>query len=523
MDGNTMTLKTLDDAIHAGEKNLYELLIITSGGARKEQEEVLKDILSYAKDCEYGKKYGFSEIDDYENFKSRVPVTEFADYKDYIERMKLAEENVLFPGKASSFVVTTGTTGIPKYIPESSDGALVKSIVSRMRSFEWKRLIPDAEREERKYLPVVNAAVYEHTEGGIPAGSASGLTTRSKKKVTRKSIPDLLLTIPGLSRDAMDYLTMLFSMADREVAKLACNNVAHFNLLWNMVQEKADSLIEDIRNGTLSADLTDEDRKGLLEQWKSDPERADELKKLFDEKGQFVISDVWPHFEAVVCWIGGSVGRTAREFKSMFPEGTVFINWGYGASEGKFDVPVEKETAKGMLTLFGYFYEFLIPGEKGPVPLWEAEDDVPYELVITSYSGFYRYNMHDLVQLSTSDDGLRFITFLGKSSDSLQLPGRKIYSGEFLHYIEQYEQEQGIFFRLVQGKEEDGKLRILVESQEDDWDESGFEAWAGETFTKHAIPFAGVTRLEKGYRDSLFGKVMESGKSVNSTKIAVFI
>lgn len=523
MDGNIMTLKELDEAIRAGEKSLSELLILTGGEAEKEQKAVLKDILGYAKDCEYGKKYDFLDIDDYESFKSRVPVTEFADYKEYIERMKLAEEDVLFPGKANSFVVSTGTTGIPKYIPESNEGALVKSIVSRMRSYEWKRLIPDAEREERKYLPVVNAAVYEHTEGGIPAGSASGLTTRSKKKVTRKSIPDLLLTIPGLSRDAMDYLTMLFSMSDKEVAKLACNNVAHFNLLWNMVQEKADLLIADIRNGTLSAELTDEDRAALLEQWKSDPERADELKKLFDEKGRFEISDVWPHFEAVVCWIGGSVGRTAREFKSMFPEGTVFINWGYGASEGKFDVPVEKESVEGMLTLFGYFYEFLKPGEKEPVPLWEAEDETPYELVITSYSGFYRYNMHDLVQLSTSDDGFRFITFLGKSSDSLKLPGRNIFSGEFLHYIEQYEQEHGVFFRLVQGKEDEGRLRILVECQEDDWDEAGFEAWAREIFTKHSIPYAGVTRLEKGYRDSLFGKVMESGKSVNSTKIAVFI
>lgn len=523
MGSNVMTIGAVDDELQAGGKSLSELLRLTSKDAKEEQEAVLLNILDYAKDCEYGRKFGFADIGSYKDFKDKVPLTEFSDYNDYIERMKLAEEDVLFPGKASSFVVTTGTTGIPKYIPESSKGALVKSIVSRMRSSEWKRLIPDAERQERKYLPVVNAAVYEVTEGGIPAGSASGLSAKSRKKVTRKSIPDLLLTIPGLSRDTMDYLTLLFSLSEKEVAKLALNNVAHFNLLWDLAQKKADMLINDIRNGTMSTELKDEDREAFMEGWKSNPERADELQKLFDEKGRFEIKDVWPHFEAVVCWIGGSVGRTAREFRSEFPEGTVFINWGYGASEGKFDVPVETESTEGVLTLFGYFYEFLKPGDKEPVPLWEAEDGVPYELVLTSYSGFYRYNIHDLVQLGTSSDGFRSITFLGKSSDSLELSGRKLYSGEFLHYIEQYERDNDTFFRLVQGREEDGGLMILAENISDDWDEEGFRAWAQETFTGHGIPFAGVKRLEKGYRDSLFEKVMDSGKSVNSTKVAVFV
>ncbi|MCR5746155.1 MAG: GH3 auxin-responsive promoter family protein [Lachnospiraceae bacterium] len=523
MENTPMTLDTLSEKLQAGEKDLSELLTITSKDAQKEQEAVLTDILMYAKDCEYGKQFGFADIDSYENYSKKVPITEFSDYHDHIERMKKAEENILFPGKASSFVVSTGTSGTPKYIPESKRGALVKSIVSRMRSYQWRTIIPEAERSERKFLPLVNAAVYEITEGGIPAGSASGLSSKSSIKVTRKAIPELLLTIPGLSRNAMDYLTLLFSLSEKEVAKLICNNVAHFNLLWQFALEKADMLIEDIRNGSMSIDLKSEDREALMKLWKSAPERADELQELIDLKGKWEIKDVWPHFEAVVCWIGGSVGRTAREFRSLFPEGTVFINWGYGASEGKFDVPVKAESTEGILTLFGYFYEFLKPGETIPVPLWEAVDNEPYELILSSYSGFYRYNIHDLVELKTSPEGLRTVSFLGKTSDSLELTDRKLFSGEFLYCIEQYEQANGVFFRLVQGKNEEGRLRILLENGPKDCDESGFEAWARDTFEKRGIPFAGITMLEKGYRDSLFEKVMESGKSVNSTKVAVFV
>ncbi|MBO7674268.1 MAG: GH3 auxin-responsive promoter family protein [Atopobiaceae bacterium] len=519
-----MTLSQVNSAL-AGGQPLGSLLRETCTHARAEQEAVLRNILSYGSTCTYGTLWGFDGIDGYEAFCASVPVTDYSDYLGYIEAMKDGAEDVLFPGRARSFVVSTGTTGIPKYIPESDAGALAKSLVSRMRAFEWKRLIPEAELPERKYLPVTNAAVYEVTAGGIPAGSASGLSAVSRKqaKKTRKAIPDALLTIAGLSRDAMDYLTMLFSIAEPEVAKIACNNVAHFHLLWKLAQERATDLVGDIRSGTLSADLEPADRATLMECWAPNPARADELECLLRDDGTLRIERVWPHFQAVVCWIGGSVGRAAREYRTLFPAGTTFINWGYGASEGKFDVPTEAESTEGLLTLFGYFYEFLEPGAKTPVPLWEARDGVPYELVLTSYSGFYRYNIHDLVSLGTNADGMRTIRFLGKTSDSLEVGGQTLYGGEFLHCIEQYERAHGIFFRLVQGTNDGNSLRILAEGTNDDWDTQDFCAWAREQFGQRGVPFAGVTKLAQGYRDSLFEKVMDSGKSVNSTKVAVFV
>lgn len=518
------TLMQINAALKEGD-TLDALLRATSASPRAQQEAVLADILRYAADCEYGKRYGFASIAGYEAFAQTVPLTEFSDYDEAIAAMKDGAEDVLFPGRTRSFVVSTGTTGVPKYIPESGAGALAKSLVSRMRAFEWRRLIPDAELPERKYLPVTNAAVYEVTAGGIPAGSASGLSAVSRKQVkkTRKVIPDALLTIAGLSRESMDYLTMLFSIAEPEVAKLACNNVAHFFLLWELAQKRAHDIVSDIRLGTFSVELADKDRATLLESWTADPDRAEELQRMLDEDGELRMERVWPHFQAVVCWIGGSVGRAACEYRTLFPEGTVFINWGYGASEGKFDVPTEVESTEGLLTLFGYFYEFLEPGSTTPAPLWEAQDDVPYELILTSYSGFYRYNIHDLVSLGTSSEGYRTLRFLGKTSDSLEVGGRTLYCGEFLHAIEQYERAHDTFFRLVQGANDAGGLRIRAEGLDDAWDKSALDAWARTYFEGRGIPFAGVTKLAQGYRDSLFEKVMDSGKSVNSTKVAVFV
>lgn len=342
--------------------------------------------------------------------------------------MKLGEPDLLFPGKASCFVVSTGTTGVPKYIPESDAGALAKNIVSRMRIRAWRRMLPEVFTPESKIFPITNAAVYERTEGGIPAGSASGLTAASGKgkRQPRNVIPPALLTTPELAREDTDYLMMLFAFAEKNVACIALNNVAHFHLLWNVVRERPYDFIDDIRQGTLSAQVPDEARKALLEDWRANPERADELEALLNSRGTLEPGDVWPHLRMVVCWIAGSVGRSAQEYRSMFPPETVFVNWGYGASEGKFDVPVEAESVEGVLALFGYVYEFVKPGESVAVPLWEAADDTPYELVFTNYAGFYRYNIHDLVSLGTNADGLCTIRFLGKTSDSISIAGHAL-------------------------------------------------------------------------------------------------
>lgn len=521
---HVMTLAQLREESEGG-RALPELLRETCADARGQQETTLLDILRYGAGTAYGRRYGFDEITDYEGFARAVPVTEFSDYDEAIAQMKEGAEDVLFPGRTRAFVVSTGTTGVPKYIPESDAGALAKGLVTRMRALEWPHMIPDAELPERRFLTVTNAAVYERTSGGIPAGSASGLSamTPGQAKKTRKTTPDALLTIAGLSREAMDYLTMLYGIAEPEVAKLVCNNVAHFRLLWELVGERADDLVADIRAGSLSVELADEDRATLLESWRPDPARADELQHLLDEDGELRVGRVWPHFRAVVCWVGGSVGRAVGECRSLFPEGTVFVNWGYGASEGKFDVPVEVETDEGLLALFGYFYEFLEPESQKVVPLWEAQDGVPYELLISSYSGFYRYNIHDIVSLGTSDEGYRTLRFLGKSSDSLTLGGRTLYSDEFLQLVAGYERESGLYFRLAQGTSDGDGLRILAEGTDDGWDVEAFRAWARERLEARGITLAGVTKLAQGYRDSLFEKVMDSGKSVNSTKVAVFV
>ena len=51
------------------------------------QTKLLMELLQENKDTEYGKKYGFGEIKSIEEYQAKVPVTEYDDYAEYIDRM----------------------------------------------------------------------------------------------------------------------------------------------------------------------------------------------------------------------------------------------------------------------------------------------------------------------------------------------------------------------------------------------------------------------------------------------------
>lgn len=63
------------------------------------QEEKLKEILEKNKDTLYGKKYNFSEIKTPEEYREKVPLTNYEDYLEYIELIKMVKKISLLKRK----------------------------------------------------------------------------------------------------------------------------------------------------------------------------------------------------------------------------------------------------------------------------------------------------------------------------------------------------------------------------------------------------------------------------------------
>ena len=70
----------------------------------------LRWLLKEASQTEYGKKYGFSGISDYEEYCKRVPLVKYEDIRQYVMRMVEGESDILWKGKVRNFAQSSGTS-----------------------------------------------------------------------------------------------------------------------------------------------------------------------------------------------------------------------------------------------------------------------------------------------------------------------------------------------------------------------------------------------------------------------------
>ena len=60
------------------------------------QDEIFKKLILEASATEFGKKYGFGDIDSVARFRDRVPVSTYEQLYPYIKRLMRGEQNILW-------------------------------------------------------------------------------------------------------------------------------------------------------------------------------------------------------------------------------------------------------------------------------------------------------------------------------------------------------------------------------------------------------------------------------------------
>ena len=86
------------------------------------QEEWFRKLILSARSTEWGKKYGYSEMDSYQTFAERVPINNYEDLKPYVDRLRKGEQNLLWNSEIKWFAKSSGTTSDKsKFIPVSQE------------------------------------------------------------------------------------------------------------------------------------------------------------------------------------------------------------------------------------------------------------------------------------------------------------------------------------------------------------------------------------------------------------------
>lgn len=345
------------------------------------QENVLFENLSSARNTEYGKLYGFDEINDYESFRNHVPIVTYEEFEPFIDKARKGIPDVTWHGKIKWFAKSSGTTNAKsKFIP-ISDESLENChyAAGKMMFAIYLNNHPDTEIFKNKNLRLGGSSeIYEKYE-------------------------TLFGDLSAILIDNLPFYAELRNTPNKQISLMS---------EWeSKMKAIADAVVnEDI--GCLTG----------VPSW-----MLVLLNYVREKTGRQYLDEIWPSLE--VFFHGGISFKPYQENYSRLTQKRLNFYEIYNASEGFFGIQDQKD-AKDLLLLLdnGIFYEFIPMDEFGSsaqkaIPLQQVETGKNYAMVISTNGGLWRYLIGDTVKFTSKN------------------PYRIIVSGRTKHYINAFGEE----------------------------------------------------------------------------------
>lgn len=394
------------------------------------QQKLLMAILRRHQNTSFAKDHHFSSIQSIDEFRNNIGVAGYETIEPYMNRVLKGENSALLADRRiHMFALTSGTTNTRKYIPVTDS-----YLENYRRGWNIWGLNAFLKHEKAKFQPILQMSGdwdEYRSDSGVPCGSVTGLTARMQRKVIRW----LYCVPPEVSRikdSASKYYTVMRLSIDRPVGLILAANPSTLINLAKAGDHEKESLIRDLRDGTLSSrmDIPADVRKILGPRIKKRPEKAMELEAVINKTGSLFPKDFWPEHCLLGNWTGGSMASYLRHYPSFYGKMPV-RDVGLIASEGRMTIPLEDNTPSGVLDITTHFFEFIPEDEKdSPNPTvllpHELVEGRNYFILFTTSYGLYRYDIHDVVRCTGFFNKTPMLQFLNKGSYFSNLTGEKI-------------------------------------------------------------------------------------------------
>ena len=428
-----------DPAQEAAKKNAEKALQTAANFDRiteepmKVQEEFLLKLLDDNKDTEYGRKYGFADIHSIEEYQKKVPVTTYDDYTEYIERMsEKGERNLITAYELALYNKSSGTVGAPKRIPMTKKGSeifmLYTSTYGEGRLLQW---FGDVLSRGRRISLILSNPDLPTMPDGVPYGALSDtIVLFVKPRWSKVFTSPMAATFAGAGVNTR-YLHARYSLIDPHPTRLICSFMSFALEFFRYIENNWKMIVDDIENGTInkSVELPDDVREELTKELVPDPERARELREIFERGfGEPFVPKVWKQLKFISGAANGTFKEYTRKMQERYTGDIPVIHRGVAASEGSFTVHTELDCPDSSLIPDAVFYEFLPEGEEDTsklLTLDKLEVGKKYELFITNLSGFYRYRMKDVFLVKGKYKNTPTVEFQYRSDKTVSIMGEK--------------------------------------------------------------------------------------------------
>jgi acyl-CoA synthetase (AMP-forming)/AMP-acid ligase II len=341
--------------------------------AVSDQQKIMLQLTSKAKNTLFGKDHHFDKIRTYEDYKKNIPVRDYEALRPYVDQVTEGKANILWPGKPKYFAKTSGTTSGVKYIPITHDSMPNHIHSARNAMLNYLHQVGSADIFKGKLIFLSGSPVLDE-KGGIPTGRLSGIVNHEVPKWIRTN------QLPSYETNCIDD--------------------------W---ETKLEKIVEE----TLTQDMR------LISG--IPPWVQMYYERILEKTGKKTIREVFPNYSLFM--YGGVNFEPYRAKLEELVGGRMDSIETYPASEGFIAFQDDKNDSGLLLnTNSGIFFEF-IPVErvfdKNPdrLMLDQVELHKDYAIIINNNAGLWAYDIGDCV---------RFVSLN---------PYKILVSGRVKHYI----------------------------------------------------------------------------------------
>lgn len=325
------------------------------------QRQVFNKLIGSAQFTEFGKKYGFEQLNSIAEFKKTVPVFDYDTLKPYIQKNLEGIQNVLWGSPISWFAKSSGTTSDKsKFIPVS------------------KEALDDTHFKSGKDVLALYLRQFPQTS--VMSGKC--LTIGGSHQVNQLSADSFYGDLSAVMLQNMPFVGQVMRAPELSVALMDEWEAKLEAIIYSVFHDNI-TFIAGVPTWTLVL-----------------------IKRILEISGEHDLRKIWPDLELYIHG-GVSFAPYRKQFEELIPGGGMHYMETYNASEGFFAAQ-DDLNQEGMLLFLnhGIFFEFMPVEEYGKefpetLQLKEVETGKNYALVISTNAGLWRYIVGDTVQFTS--------------------------------------------------------------------------------------------------------------------------
>ncbi|GMI74852.1 Gretchen Hagen 3.17 [Hibiscus trionum] len=409
----------------AGMKILEDL----TENVHRMQQLVLEEIITRNAHTEYLEGFLNGQCD-MQVFKDKVPVVNYEDIKPYIERIANGDSsNVISAEPIIELLTSSGTSGgQPKMMPSTAEDLHRKTFFYNLLVPVMNKYVDGLDEGKAMYLLFVKPET--KTPSGLMARpvltsyyKSSNFKNRPFNRFNIYTSPDETILCSD-SKQSM-YCQLLCGLVQRqEVLRVGAVFASAFLRAIKFLEDNWNELCSNIRAGRVSDWITDPSCRNAVSLilGKPDPELADLIEhECGGESWEGIIKKLWPRTKYIEVIVTGSMAQYVSTLE-FYSGGLPLVSTMYASSECYFGInfkPLSKPSDVSYTLIPNMAYFEFLPVNKNhddvqcngvckencgedveTVELVDVKLGQYYEIVVTTFTGLYRYRVGDILMVT---------------------------------------------------------------------------------------------------------------------------